>query len=92
MTASVWQVMIRESGLPSTDRHLLRVIGEFAGAVDGWPTTRQIAQSMNVGVVTVLAHTVVLEDQGWLVREGWPPRYKPAIRADQMRVMMAEAG
>jgi hypothetical protein len=43
---------------------------------------------MSVGIDTVLAHTTVLEEKGWLEREGWPPRYKPAIRPDQMTVMM----
>jgi Mn-dependent DtxR family transcriptional regulator len=80
--------MIRDSNLSSTDRHLLRVVAEYGEADEDWPTTKQIAEAMNVGVVTVLAHTTVLGDQGWLEREGWPPKYKPAIPDKILPLMM----
>jgi DNA-binding IclR family transcriptional regulator len=86
----VWQLMIRDSGLPSTHRHLLRVIGEFSEA-EGWPTTRQVQESMGVCEATVWNHLTVLKDQGWLLDDGYPRRWRPAIAADQMRLMMAGA-
>jgi DNA-binding IclR family transcriptional regulator len=92
MSASVWQLSIRDSGLAPTQRHLLRVVGEFSGDPDGWPTTRQVQESMGVCEATVWNHLTVLRDQGWLIDDGYPRRWRPAVRADQMAVFMSEAG
>ena len=93
MSRSVWQMMIADSSLPARQRHLLLVVSLYAedrlAANSPWPTSNQIADDMNVTIVTVWNHLAQLREAGWLVRvPAHPPRYKPALRADQMRLMM----
>ena len=93
MSASVFRLMIRDSGLPPTSRHLLRVVAEYAEDVDGWPTTKQLADAMGLSIQSIWMHTAALRDQGWLEKVGGQvaPRWKPAIPA-KILPMMVEAG
>jgi biotin operon repressor len=91
MSASIWQRMIFDSGLPSMQRHMLLVVGLYGEGGDGWPSSRQIAEDMSVTQVTVWKHLAALRDQGWLVRvDGRPPRWKPALPSKVTPLFMME--
>jgi hypothetical protein len=87
MSRSVFQLLIRDSGLPASQRHLLRVVAEYADSE--WPTTKQVAHDMGVTVLTVWGHTAALRESGWLERTNEnPPRYRPAIPSKVLPLMM----
>jgi predicted ArsR family transcriptional regulator len=98
MSRSVWLMIVADSNLSSTDRHLLRVVAAYEGELD-WPTAKQIAADMGVTPVTVWTHLPALREQGWLVRDdgvpgvgGRPPTYRPAIPAKILPLMLDASG
>jgi hypothetical protein len=91
VTASVWQMMIRDSGLPAMQKHLLLVVGCYGEGGDGWPTTKQIEHDTSLCDGTVRRHLGLLRDRGWLVRvDGRPPRWKPALPSKVTPLFMME--
>jgi predicted ArsR family transcriptional regulator len=94
MSRSVWLMMLADSGLHPTRRHLLRCVAAYEGELD-WPTAKQIAADMGVTPVTVWTHLPALREAGWLVRDdgipgvgGRPPTYQPAIPAKMLPIFL----
>lgn len=87
---SVWAETIRRSDLPPMQRHLLRVLGEFADDPDGWPTTQQVADSAGCRYQSAYLNLRALMAEGWVAEVTGRPRrkYRPALPVEVMQVLV----